>query len=104
MTINEPRASRGRGPSRSTASQVPAGTTAYDYLDVFAHGSFGTVSMTDPSELRASGSSWSSDRRARRRSRAPAAGRFLQGFVRVSERRTARILGSAEVRLKNVGP
>lgn len=37
---------------------VPAGTTEYDYLDVFVNPAFGAVSVTDANALRASGASW----------------------------------------------
>lgn len=38
---------------------VPAGTTEYDYLDVFANARFGTVAVTDTPAERATGLTWS---------------------------------------------
>ena len=102
VTINNPGASPGVWTVLVDGFAVPAGTTAYDYLDVFAHGSFGSVSITDPPALRASGSSWSRPASTTPLAK-PAAGRFLQGFVRVQSD-SGGILGSAEVQLKNVGP
>ena len=81
---------------------MPAGTTAYDYIDAFAHPSFGSVSITDPPALHPSGSTWSATASTTPLA-APAAGRFLQGFVQVTST-SGSLLGSAEVRLKNVGP
>jgi hypothetical protein len=83
------------------AYAVPSGSTAYDYLDVFANGVFGAVSVTDPAALHANGSSWSATASVTANS-APAAGRFLQGFVQVKSGSV--VLGSAEVDLKNVTP
>jgi hypothetical protein len=80
---------------------VPAGNTQYDYLDVFANTAFGSVSLTDPPAVRASGASWSTAASTTPLAK-PAAGRFLQGFVRVTS--GSSILGTAEVQLKNVGP
>jgi hypothetical protein len=37
---------------------VPAGTTTYNYVDVFANPGLGSVSITDADALRPSGSSW----------------------------------------------
>ena len=37
---------------------VPAGTTSYSYVDVFANSAFGSVSVTDANALRPSGASW----------------------------------------------
>jgi hypothetical protein len=83
------------------AFDVPAGSTAYDYIDVFASPAFGSVTITDPAVLRASGESWSATATATANA-APATGRFLQGFVRVMSGTTP--LGSAEVRLLNFAP
>jgi len=80
---------------------VPAGTTAYDYLDAFAHSSFGSVSVTDPPALHATGSTWTAIASTTPLA-VPAAGRFLQGFVQVKSGTS--VIGSAEVRLKNVAP
>jgi hypothetical protein len=78
---------------------VPAGTTTYDELDVITNPAFGSVSVTDPVATHGNGSSWSAPASATPAA-APAAGRFLQGFVQVKSGST--VLGSAEVDLKNV--
>jgi hypothetical protein len=84
-----------------TPYSVPAGTTTYTYLDVFANPAFGAVSVADPSVLHPSGASWSATASVQANA-APGAGRFLRGFVRVTS--SGAILGSADVRLLNVGP
>jgi hypothetical protein len=101
VIVNNPGATAGTWTVLVDGFAVPAGTTAYDYLDVFAHSSFGTVSITDPSEPRPHGATWSRTASTTPLAK-PAAGRFLQGFVRVTS--GGSILGSAEVQLKNVGP
>jgi Subtilase family/Bacterial pre-peptidase C-terminal domain len=78
---------------------VPAGSTTYDELDVVSNPAFGSVSVTDPPAAHANGSTWSAPASVTAAS-APAAGRFLQGFVQVKSGST--VLGSAEVDLKNV--
>ena len=100
VTINNPLAPA-TGPSWSTASpsrpERPRMTTS-------------TCSRTPvrlgvdhrSAALHPSGSTWSATASTTPLA-APAAGRFLQGFVRVSST-TGSLLGSAEVQLKNVGP
>ena len=78
---------------------VPAGTTQYDYVDVFANPAFGSVSVADVSALHPSGSSWTATATATANA-APASGRFLRGFVQVRSGST--VLGQAQVSLKNV--
>jgi hypothetical protein len=102
VTINNPGASPGNWTVLVDGFAVPTGTTAYDYLDVFALSTFGSVSITDPVALHPSLSTWSATASTTPLA-APAAGRFLQGFVRVNSS-TGSLLGTAEVRLKNVGP
>ena len=80
---------------------VPAGTTAYDYLDLVANPAFGTLAVTDPAAVHTNGSTWTAPATAQALS-APATGRFLQGFVQVKSGSV--VLGSAEVDLKNVAP
>jgi hypothetical protein len=80
---------------------VPAGSTTYDYLDLVANPAFGTVSVTDADALRPNNTSWTAPASVTANA-APAAGRFLQGFVQV--RSGSSVLGSAEVDLKNVAP
>jgi subtilisin family serine protease len=78
---------------------VPSGSTTYDELDVVSNPAFGAVSVTDPPAAHANGSTWSAPASVTANT-APAAGRFLQGFVQVRSGST--VLGSAEVDLKNV--
>jgi hypothetical protein len=83
------------------AYSVPAGSTAYDYLDVFANPAFGSVSVTDPAAYHNYGTTWSALASVTPIAK-PSAGRFLQGFVQVKS--GSNVLGSAEVDLMNVGP
>jgi subtilisin family serine protease len=78
---------------------VPAGSTTYDETDVISNPAFGSVIVTDPAAPHANGSTWSAPASVTAAT-APAAGRFLQGFVQVRSGST--VLGSAEVDLKNV--
>ena len=74
---------------------VPAGTTPYDYVDVFTNAAFGSVSITDANALRPAGSSWTVPGRvtAMRRRRA---GRVLLGRCRCGP--TSNVLvGSGDV-------
>jgi subtilisin family serine protease len=80
---------------------IPSGSTAYDYLDLVANPAFGSVSISDPAAVHANGTTWSASASVTANT-APAAGRFLQGFVQVQS--GSSVLGSAEVDLKNVGP
>jgi subtilisin family serine protease len=80
---------------------VPAGSTAYDFIDNIANAAFGSVTISDPAAVHANGATWSATASATA-AVAPEAGRFLQGFVRVMSGTT--VLGSAEVDLLNVGP
>jgi hypothetical protein len=62
---------------------VPAGTTTYNYIDVFFKTpSFGSVSVTDANALRPAGSSWTVPGTVTA-NEAPAAGRVLYGNVEV---------------------
>jgi hypothetical protein len=61
---------------------VPSGSTTYNYVDVFAHSSFGSVSVTDANALRPAGSSWTVPGSVTVNA-APAAGRVLLGSVEV---------------------
>ncbi len=76
---------------------VPAGTTEYDYLDVFANSKFGTVTVTDAAAEHATGSSWSAPGVVTAKA-APAAGRLLLGnvFVKTDSKVT---IGTGEVRV-----
>ena len=80
---------------------VPTGSTAYDYLDVFANPKFGNVTVTDADALRAAGSSWTVPGTVTAKA-APAAGRVLLGNVLV--RSGSVTVGSGDVIVKAVTP
>ncbi|MEJ7774718.1 MAG: PPC domain-containing protein, partial [Nocardioidaceae bacterium] len=81
---------------------VPAGSTSYNYVDVFAHPSFGAVSVTDADALRPAGGSWTVPGTVTANA-APAAGRVLLGAVQV--RTDANVLiGSGDVIVEAVTP
>jgi hypothetical protein len=82
---------------------VPAGTTSYEYVDVFRkEPSFGAIAITDADGLRPAGSSWMVNGTVTA-SEAPAAGRVLLGNVEV--RTSDNILvGSGDVIIQSVTP
>ena len=81
---------------------VPAGTTTYNYVDVFTNAAFGSVSVTDANALRAAGASWTVPGSVTASS-APAVGRVLLGNVQV--RTDADVLvGSGDVIVESVTP
>lgn len=81
---------------------VPAGTTTYEYVDVFANPAFGSVSLTDANAVRPAGSSWTVPGTVRA-DQSPAAGRVLLGHVQV--RTDANVLvGSGDVVVQAVAP
>jgi subtilisin family serine protease len=80
---------------------VPAGTTSYDYLDVFANTKFGTVAIADPEANHPAGSSWTVTGVVTANA-APAAGRLLLGQVLV--RSEGITIGTGQVRVLSVGP
>ncbi len=61
---------------------VPAGTTTFNYIDVFVNAAFGSVQVTDANALRPAGASWNVPGTVTANI-APAAGRVLYGNVRV---------------------
>lgn len=79
---------------------VPAGTTTYDYIDVFVNPAFGSVSVTDANALRAAGSSWTAPG-AVTANAAPSAGRVLVGTVQVRTD-TNVLVGSGDVVVESV--
>jgi subtilisin family serine protease len=81
---------------------VPAGTTTYNYVDVFANAAFGSVSVTDANALRPAGSSWVVPG-AVTANAAPAAGRVLLGNVQVRTD-TNVLVGSGDVIVQSVTP
>ncbi len=81
--------------------EVPSGSTAYDYLDVFVNPGLGAVSISDPAALHPGGEVWTRTATATVAT-APQPGRFLQGQVRVVSGNA--VLGTAEIDLRNVTP
>jgi subtilisin family serine protease len=81
---------------------VPAGTTTYNYVDVFANPAFGAVAVTDANALRPAGAVWVVPGTVTANA-APAAGRVLLGNVQV--RTDANVLiGSGDVIVQSVTP
>jgi hypothetical protein len=81
---------------------VPAGSTTYNYVDVFANPAFGSVAVTDANALRPAGSAWTVPGTVTADA-APAAGRVLFGNVQV--RTDANVLiGSGDVVVQAVTP
>ena len=81
---------------------VPAGTTTYKYVDVFANTAFGAVKVTDADALRPSGATWAVPGEVTVNA-APAAGRALLGNVQVRTD-TNVLVGSGDVIVQNVTP
>ena len=79
---------------------VPAGTTTFNYIDVFVNTAFGSVSITDANALRAAGSSWTVPGSVTANS-APAAGRVLFGNVQVRTDTNLQV-GSGDVIVQSV--
>jgi len=80
---------------------VPAGTTTYQYVDVFTNPAFGAVTTTDTNEVRPAGLSWTTPATVTAKL-APADGRVLLGNVHV--RTDAKVLvGSGDVVVEQVG-
>lgn len=100
VTIANPAA--GRWAVMVDGYSVPAGTTTYSYVDVFANPGFGSVSVTDANALRPAGSTWTVPGSVTANA-APEAGRVLLGNVQV--RTDANVLvGSGDVIVESVTP
>ncbi|HEX2774290.1 MAG TPA: serine protease, partial [Micromonosporaceae bacterium] len=98
VTINNPAAGQWKVVVDGFA--VPAGTTTYNYVDVFANTAFGSVAVTDANAVRAAGASWTVPG-AVTANAVPAAGRVLLGNVQV--RTDANVLiGSGDVIVQSV--
>ena len=100
VTINNPAA--GNWLVLVDGFAVPAGTTTYKYVDVFANPAFGSVSVTDANALRPSGASWTVPGSVTANA-APAAGRVLLGNVQVRTD-TNVLVGSGDVIVQSVTP
>ncbi|MEO6715278.1 MAG: S8 family serine peptidase [Mycobacteriales bacterium] len=81
---------------------VPAGSTTYNYVDVFTNSAFGTVAVTDANALRPAGASWTVPGSVTANA-VPAAGRVLLGSVQVRTD-TNVLVGSGDVIVNNVTP
>ena len=100
VTINNPAA--GNWVVLVDGFAVPAGTTTYNYVDVFVNAAFGSVSVTDANALRPAGASWTVPGSVTANA-APAAGRVLLGNVQV--RTDVNVLvGSGDVVVETVSP
>jgi hypothetical protein len=100
VTINNPAA--GLWAVLVDGFSVPAGTTTYNYVDVFANPAFGSVSVTDANALRAAGALWTAPATVTATA-APAAGRVLLGNVQVRTD-TNILIGSGDVIVQSVTP
>ncbi|HEX7745152.1 MAG TPA: S8 family serine peptidase [Micromonosporaceae bacterium] len=81
---------------------VPAGTTSYNYIDVFTNSAFGSVAVTDVNAVRAVGASWTVAGTVTAQA-APEAGRILLGAVRAVTDSGVPV-GSGEVVVESVTP
>jgi hypothetical protein len=81
---------------------VPAGSTQYDYVDVFVNPAFGSVSVTDANAVRPAGSSWTVPGSVTANA-APAAGRVLLGNVQVRTD-TNVLIGQGDVVVQAITP
>ncbi len=81
---------------------VPAGTTSFNYIDVFVNAAFGSVAVTDANALRPAGASWTVPGTVTANA-APAAGRVLLGAVQVRTD-TNILIGSGDVVVQAVTP
>ena len=100
VTITNPAA--GTYTVRIEGYAVPAGTTTYNYIDVFANPAFGSVSVTDANALRAAGTSWTVPGTVTAKA-VPSAGRVLLGTVQVRTNENI-LIGSGDVIVQNVTP
>ena len=81
---------------------VPAGSTTYDYVDVFANPALGSVSVTDADAQRNQGSTWTVPGSVLV-NQVPEPGRVMLGNVRVVTSSSVQV-GSADVVVEHVSP
>jgi hypothetical protein len=98
VTVANPAA--GAWEARIAGFGVPAGTTEYDYLDVFSGASFGTFQVADTDQERPGGSTWTVTGTLTPAA-APAAGRVLFGNVVVVTNSGA-LVGTGDVIVQSV--
>jgi hypothetical protein len=79
---------------------VPAGTTTFNYIDVFVNAAFGSVQVTDANALRPANALWNVPGSVTANA-APAAGRVLYGNVRVLTDTNIQV-GSGDVIVQSV--
>jgi hypothetical protein len=79
---------------------VPAGTTEFNYIDVFVNPALGSLSVTDANALRPAGASWNVPGSVTA-NLAPATGRVLLGNVRVLTDSDI-LIGSGDVIIQSV--
>ena len=82
--------------------EIPAGTTTYNYVDIFANPTLGSVSVTDSNALRPTGASWTVPGSVTAGA-VPEAGRVLLGAVNVMTEDGVKV-GSNEVVVEHVSP
>ena len=100
VTVNKPTAAKYRVVVDGYA--VPAGSTTYQYVDVFTNPAFGDVSTTDTNAVRPAGGSWTAPATVTA-NLAPAAGRVLLGTVEVRTDGNV-LVGSGDVVVSSVTP
>jgi hypothetical protein len=81
---------------------VPAGSTTFNYIDVFTNSAFGTVAVTDANAVRAANAEWTVPGSVTANA-APASGRVLLGAVQVRTD-TNVLVGSGDVVVQSVTP
>ncbi|MDQ1739746.1 MAG: hypothetical protein QOE53_1398, partial [Pseudonocardiales bacterium] len=81
---------------------VPAGSTTFNYVDVFTNPAFGSVAVTDSNAVRPAAASWTVPATVTANA-APAAGRALLGNVQVRTD-TNVLVGSGDVIVQSVTP
>lgn len=81
---------------------VPAGSTTYNYLDVFTNAAFGSVAVTDANALRPAGAVWTVPGSVVANA-APTTGRVLLGNVQVRTNGNV-LIGSGDVIVESVTP
>jgi hypothetical protein len=103
VTVNSPAA--GQWKVIVDGFDVPAGTTEFDYIDVYfmpAASALGTIAVTDANALRAAGAVWTVPASVTAKAQ-PGAGRVLYGNVLVRTDSNVTV-GSGDVIIQNVTP
>ena len=81
---------------------VPAGSTTFNYVDVFTNSAFGSIAVTDANAVRAANAEWTVPATVTANS-VPAAGRVLLGTVQVRTDSNV-LVGSGDVVVQSVTP